>query len=189
MRQAAAAQQLSAELGLTGHHVFFNEWMPYASRADYLLEADIGLSLHGDHVEARFAFRTRLLDYLWAGLPMVLTRGDSLGEMAASVGLARLVAAGDVEGVAQALDAELSAQSLPAGERRARTAPLTEALQWPRAIAPLSDFCRAPCRAADKAAGMARRRLQIGLLPNAWRSLRARGPGGLLRDIRLYLGG
>ena len=38
-------------------------------RADWLLDADAGVSAHHEHVETRFAFRTRILDYLWAGLP------------------------------------------------------------------------------------------------------------------------
>ena len=44
-------------------------------------EADLGVSAHRDHLEARYAHRTRLLDYLWAGLPVVATRGDALAEL------------------------------------------------------------------------------------------------------------
>ena len=51
------------------------------SAARYLLDADLAVSAHFDDVETRFAFRTRLLDCLWAGLPVVTTRGDSLGEL------------------------------------------------------------------------------------------------------------
>src|SRR5207237_6226272 len=36
MRQVAAAQRLSGDLGLTGRRVFFNSWIPYADRAGYL---------------------------------------------------------------------------------------------------------------------------------------------------------
>lgn len=188
MRQAAAAQQLSAELGLTGRHVFFNDWMPYAGRADYLLEADIGLSLHYDHVETRFAFRTRLLDYLWAGLPMVVTRGDSLAQQAEAHGLARLVEPGDALGLAQALEAVLAQGPLTPLDRQQRAETLTQHLHWPRVAAPLVDYCRQPRRAADKGAAPAAPRLRAGLVPKAWQSLRARGLTGLLRDIRLYLG-
>jgi glycosyltransferase involved in cell wall biosynthesis len=188
MRQAAAAQQLSAELGLTGRHVFFNPWMPYADRADYLLEADVGLSLHYDHVETRFAFRTRLLDCLWTGLPMVLTRGDSLGELAAAGGLARLVVPGDVDGVAQALDLALADAPQMEAQRLQRAAALGQGLQWPQVAAPLTAFCREPRRAPDKAVPAAGPRLRAGLVPKAWQSLRARGVAGLVRDIRLYLG-
>ena len=184
MRQAAAAQALSAELGLTGRHVFFNDWVPYADRAGYLLEADVGLSLHRAHLETRFAFRTRLLDYLWAGLPMVLTSGDSLSERAANAGLARLVAPGDVAGVSAALEAALAAgrPATPAGLA------LRQTLQWPVVATPLLEYCRAPRRAADKAPVGARPGLRASLLPKAWQSLRARGVAGLLRDVRLYLG-
>ena len=188
MRQVAAARQLSADLGLTGRHVFFNDWVPYAARADYLLEADVGLSLHLEHIETRFAFRTRLLDYLWAGLPMVLTRGDSLGERIAAEGGARLVAPGDVDGAAEALDAVLSVPALTDRERQQQALPLTQSLQWPRVAAPLADFCRAPRRAADKATVAGRPRLSPSLVPKVWQSLRARGVAGLVRDIRLYLG-
>jgi glycosyltransferase involved in cell wall biosynthesis len=188
MRPAEAAQALSADLGLTGRHVFFNDWVPYDRRADYLLEADAAVSFHLDHIETRFAFRTRYLDYLWASLPMVLTRGDSLGEQAASYGLARLVSPGDVTGAAQALAEALAESRQTAADCRERARPLLEALRWPRVVAPLNEFCRAPQRAADKADAVGHPRVRISLLPKAWQSLRARGPAGLLRDIRLYLG-
>ncbi len=162
--------------------------MPYAGRADYLLEADIGLSLHYDHVETRFAFRTRLLDYLWAGLPMVVTRGDSLAQQAEAHGLARLVEPGDALGLAQALEAVLAQGPLTPLDRQQRAETLTQHLHWPRVAAPLVDYCRQPRRAADKGAAPAAPRLRAGLVPKAWQSLRARGLTGLLRDIRLYLG-
>ncbi|MGQ0601489.1 MAG: glycosyltransferase family 4 protein [Anaerolineales bacterium] len=185
MRMAAAAQSLSAELGLTGQTVFFNDWVPYTERADYLLEADVGLSLHFDHIETRFAFRTRLLDYVWVGLPMVVTRGDILGEQAAGRGLARLVPPGDVAAVAGAL-----AEWLESADDRAtvQTAARRWAgeLRWSTAVRPLAEFCRAPRRAADVEA-VAAPGLRPGLIPQAWRSLRTRGLYGLWRDVRAYL--
>ena len=76
MRMAVETRQLSDELGLTGTHVFFNEgWVAYDDRQNFLLEADIGVSTHLDHVETAFSFRTRILDYLWASLPVVATGG------------------------------------------------------------------------------------------------------------------
>jgi glycosyltransferase involved in cell wall biosynthesis len=68
---------LAGELGLTDRFVHFNlGWVEYEARQNYLLEADIGVSAHFDNPETRFAFRTRMLDYLWCGLPVVSTRGD-----------------------------------------------------------------------------------------------------------------
>lgn len=46
------------------------------------MEADAGVSTHMSHVETTFSFRTRILDYLWAGRPpMVVTEGDSFAEL------------------------------------------------------------------------------------------------------------
>ena len=80
---AEEAIAYARERGLEGRCVHFNHgWVPYDERQSYLLEADLGISAHHDHLEARFSFRTRVLDYLWAGLPMVLTRGDSMADLA-----------------------------------------------------------------------------------------------------------
>ena len=89
----------------------FNDgWVPYEERGAWLLEADIGVSAHHDHLETRFAFRTRIVDYLWAGLPVVATRGDALGDWVANGGLGRAVAPGDAEAFAAAC-AELLADA------------------------------------------------------------------------------
>src|SRR5699024_2870325 len=74
--------QLADSLGLTDKHVFFNEqWVPYAERQNWLLDADCGATTHLEHVETTFAFRTRVLDYLWANLPIVTTDGDAFAEL------------------------------------------------------------------------------------------------------------
>lgn len=73
----AQALSLADELGLRGRYVHFNlGWVDYGLRQNFLLEADAGISAHFDNPETRFAFRTRMLDYLWCGLPIVATRGD-----------------------------------------------------------------------------------------------------------------
>lgn len=81
MSMAIEAKNLANTFGLEGHSVFFNDtWIPYDERENYLLDADIGVSTHFEHLETRFSFRTRLLDYIWAGLPIVATQGDVFGE-------------------------------------------------------------------------------------------------------------
>src|SRR5690606_10564514 len=99
MAMATRTRDLADSLGLTGTHVFFNEdWVPYGRRADYLLDADVGVSAHFDHIETAFSFRTRILDYLWADLPIVCTEGDTFGELVAAEGLGAAVAPEDVDG-------------------------------------------------------------------------------------------
>jgi len=70
------------EYDLFNKTVFFNDkWIPYNERCDYLLDADIGISTHHNHLETRFAFRTRILDYIWCNLPIISTKGDYLSEL------------------------------------------------------------------------------------------------------------
>ena len=76
------ADFLRHDLGLTGTHVFFLEgWTPYAERTNYLMEADIGVSLHPQTLETRFAYRMRVLDYLWAGIVPVVSDGDTMADL------------------------------------------------------------------------------------------------------------
>jgi GT2 family glycosyltransferase/glycosyltransferase involved in cell wall biosynthesis len=152
MRMAVAARALSDSLGLTDKHVFFNEgWVDYDDRQNYLLEADIGVSTHLDHVETAFSFRTRILDYLWTGLPIVATGGDTFADLIESRGLGITVPAGDVDALEEALFRLLDDQTAR-DACQARLAEVAPDHTWTRVLAPLVEFCRAPRRAADLAA-------------------------------------
>ncbi len=149
MRIAWETQQLAERLGLVGRHVFFNAgWVPYAERADHLLDADVGVSTHFDHVETEFSFRTRILDYLWTGLPIVGTRGDSFGDILDDEGIGRSVPAEDVGALELALE-EMLYDEEAAAAARANVARYAEQFQWSRVLQPLMDFAAAPHRAAD----------------------------------------
>ncbi len=90
--------------GLLDTTVFVNsEWTPYEDRADYLLEADAGISLHRNSMEMRFAFRTRILDYIWAGLPVIASRGDSWADVIEQRGLGLTVPPESVDTLVSAI--------------------------------------------------------------------------------------
>jgi GT2 family glycosyltransferase/glycosyltransferase involved in cell wall biosynthesis len=150
MEAVRRTRALSDQLGLTGRHVFFNEsWVPYELRQNYLLEADAGVSTHFQHVETVFSFRTRILDYLWAGLPIISTEGDSFGDLVREEGLGAITRERDVEGLRAALervlyDPEANAQA------RSNVARIRERFTWERVLEPLLEYCRDPQRAADK---------------------------------------
>jgi GT2 family glycosyltransferase/glycosyltransferase involved in cell wall biosynthesis len=143
------AISLVRNLGLQNTVLFNSQWVPYSERANYFLEADIGVSAHLNHVETRFAFRTRLLDYIWCGLPMVVSVGDTLSETVEEYGVGRTVEIGDIEGFAAALLHRLEQPNL-----REQYAPafaeLQEAYSWQQTLAPLIDFCRNPRCAPDQ---------------------------------------
>ena len=191
MRMTKDAMRLSDKLGLTGRFVFFNDWVAYEERENYLLEADLGVSLHLPHIETRFAFRTRLLDCLWAGLPMIVTGGDTLARLVGERGLGRVVASGDVSGVLEAITG-LLAESDARASRAERFAEARQFFSWEQAIDALARFCAAPRPAADPA--------RSGLLEpkpvstpwairwaKGWQVLRQSGPLALWREVRNYI--
>lgn len=145
---ASDTLRLAERLGLVGSHVFFNmDWVDYDDRINYLLDADVGVSTHSHHIETAFSFRTRILDYLWAGLPVVATDGDGFAPLIRDNGLGAIVPPEDVDALAAALeevlfdtDCEVIRQNVRAFARQ---------VTWERALVPLVDFLRAPTHAAD----------------------------------------
>lgn len=136
MAMETRALDLAGELGVLGSSVIVNEgWVPVAERGAFLLEADVGVSAHGDELEARFAVRARLLDCIWAGLPIVTSRGDALAEVVEERGLGRAVAPGDVDAYAEALADVLDRDRASFAPSFAAARP---GFEWPEAIAPLA---------------------------------------------------
>jgi len=196
MRMTQRAIQMSQELGFYDRFVFFNDWVPYEERGNYLLEADVGVSLHLAHIETRYAFRTRLVDYIWAGLPMVITGGDTLAETVEREGAGYTVGYRDVEGTTAAIRRlldEPDARSAREGCFRA----LQAQLSWARAVEPLSRFCAEPYLAPDReTARSALRQPEAQLLvttplsdrlAKGWRLLRYEGVKALWREVRSYV--
>jgi glycosyltransferase involved in cell wall biosynthesis len=132
------ARELSRALGLLNRSVFFlDEWTPYDRRHEYLLDADVGLTLHGNTAEAPFAARARYMDYLWAGLPCVLGSGDETASAFADAGFASLVPPGDVDAAACAMLHLLEDRSARESARAAGLR-LADRYRWPAVIEPLA---------------------------------------------------
>jgi GT2 family glycosyltransferase/glycosyltransferase involved in cell wall biosynthesis len=147
--------RLADSLGLTGKHVYFNEqWVPYHERQNWLLDANCGVTTHYEHVETTFAFRTRVLDYLWAGLPIVTTDGDSFADLVRAERLGVVVPAEDADALAAALEKCLYDEEFAAGCVE-RIAVVAQHYTWPEALKPLVEFCRDPRPAADRLPGSA----------------------------------
>jgi hypothetical protein len=139
-----AARRLAGELGLLGSVVHFHErWIPYAERGGWLTQAACGLSAHADHLETRFAYRTRLLDCFWAGLPVVCTSGDDLAERVVREELGAVAPPGDVDALSAALERVLErGRDAYAPGLRAAAARQT----WQRVAEPLARWIADPVR-------------------------------------------
>jgi glycosyltransferase involved in cell wall biosynthesis len=179
METAAKAIKLSQELGLYDRQVFFNDWAPYQERENYLLEADIGANLHLSHIETRFSFRTRFLDYIWARLPILTTEGDIMSDEVARWGLGKVVKNDDADRVSQALVELLTTPDLRQ-QYQPRFEQIRVRYEWETVMAPLIKFCEAPYRAADK--HYLKRITLAEAGTSAWWSL----PGKVWQTVRNY---
>lgn len=141
-KAADDARRMARELGLLDRTVFFNDsWVPYGERGGWLLDADCAISTHVDHLETRFAFRTRLLDCLWSRLPVVCTRGDELADRVEREDLGATVPERDERAVAAALHRVLDRGRGAYAEQLARAAADYE---WSRVAAPLIRYATSP---------------------------------------------
>lgn len=173
------SRALAAELGVLDRSVFFNSsWVDYNERENYLTEADAGVSTHFAHIETTFSFRTRILDYLWAELPMVVTAGDYFAELIETEKLGIVVEARNVEQLSAALERVLFDDKFVAQTRRNIRRVRTRYL-WREALAPLVEFVADPHHAQDN------RQLAQGHATSSPRPRRRQKKSGLRHDLGL----
>jgi glycosyltransferase involved in cell wall biosynthesis len=171
----ARAVELARTEGLLGTRVHVNEdWVPYAERGAWLLAAAAGVTAHHPTLETRFAFRTRVLDYCWAGLPVVGTEGDTLTDA-----LQAGVPAHDPRAFALAVE-EVLADPEPAA---ARSRALAEELRWERVVEPLAEWCAAPPPRRARPLGLLARATAAQYPDTLARTWRDEGAGVLARRV------
>jgi glycosyltransferase involved in cell wall biosynthesis len=144
MNMGEEARRLAEELKVLDRSVFFrDDWIAYDERQNFLLEGDAGISAHPASVETRFAFRTRVLDYIWAGLPMILSSGDDFGDWVEREGTGIAVAPGDVEGWKKAIVA-LADDAARRKQMKDRLKKLAPRFEWAKVAEPLARYCANP---------------------------------------------
>ena len=133
---AAKAIAYARDRALEDAVIFRPRWLGHDEYFDHLRDADVGVSLHVPGLEARFATRTRVLDYLAAGLRVVCSSGDTMSDVVAAKRLGETVEPRDVEECAAALD------RLTRGDERPRLSQEALApLRWSSVAQPLVDYC------------------------------------------------
>ncbi len=150
MDMVAATRRAAAQQGLdehgTGQVRFADDWIGYGERAGYLTDATIGVSLAPDHAESVFAYRTRVLDYLWASLPVLHSAPsgihDDLAALIRAHDLGVVVVPGDVDGCVAAIGQLIRPDWY--ADARSRIAEVAQTLTWPTVSRPLRDFCTEP---------------------------------------------
>ncbi|MNX57773.1 D-inositol-3-phosphate glycosyltransferase [compost metagenome] len=194
MEMATEAVRLAEALGVKDRFVFFNHgWVPYDERQNYLLEADVGISSHFDSIETRFSFRTRVLDYLWAGLPLITTEGDAMAELTRARELGIVTRFESVDDWAAAIS-RLVDDPAQAERARANVRAQAEAFRWSTVAVPLRRYCEAPAHAPRALWSVSKHYRPwddpsslVGLGAKALRVLKTGGPQLLLAKGRRFL--
>jgi glycosyltransferase involved in cell wall biosynthesis len=147
----ATPQRLFAEVearcrrqGLWGSRVQTLDWVPAERRYDLLRDVDLLVAPHRPSLETRLSLRTRFLDALAAGCPVVTSAGGTMARLLAEHHAGWVVPPGDPAALARALVETLDESPEVALSRQAGARALLADFTWDRALAPLVRFCRAP---------------------------------------------
>ncbi|HEV7506103.1 MAG TPA: glycosyltransferase family 4 protein [Thermoanaerobaculia bacterium] len=139
-RLFARVEARCRELGWWGTRVQALDWVPAERRYDLLRDVDLLVAPHRPSLETRLSLRTRFLDALAAGCPVVTSEGGAMSRLLAEHHAGWIAPTGDApalaRALAEALDDPLSRQA------GART--LVERFRWDNVLAPLVAFCRDP---------------------------------------------
>lgn len=103
MKMATDCIEKAKKIKLFDDRIIFREWTPYTERIPVLKKTTIGVSLHKRHLETRYSFRTRLMDYIWGAIPMVLSEGDYLSGKLIDLIVAEPVSISEKNNVASAV--------------------------------------------------------------------------------------
>ena len=112
------------------------DWVQFHDRGNWYLDADMTILANQPGIENAVAWRTRVVDYLWARVPVATNGGDPIGEELIAAGAAVRIDAADPHRTAATIAAVLRDPQARAAMRE-RSGVLREKYLWPRAVAPL----------------------------------------------------
>lgn len=120
------------------------DWVPADRRFDLLRDVDAMAVPHRPGIETQLALRSRMVDALAAGCPIVASRGGAMSRLLEEEGIGWVVPPGDPEPMREALEAVLAGGEDVAARCVAGQAAAMRLFGWERALAPLVRFCRCP---------------------------------------------
>ncbi len=112
------------------------DWVPFEDRGDWYLDADLTIMANQPGLENALAWRTRVVDYLWARVPVATNGGDPIGEEIIAAGAGLRIEPGDPHRTAEAIAAVLRHPEVRAVMRE-RCDALRSKYLWPNAVGPL----------------------------------------------------
>ena len=126
--------------------VRFEPWAAYDKRVGFYRRFAAAILTFPRSIETDLSMRTRIYDYLWAGLPIVTSSAPGTDEILDRYRAGAIVRSESADDFARTiLDVLARRVELVAGTQR-----FAGDHQWSRTLQPLVEFCRAPKFAAAK---------------------------------------
>ncbi len=119
------------------------DWVPFERRFDLLRDVDLMVGAWQPGIETELSLRTRFLEALRVGCPVVTTRGGALGRLLDDAQTGWQFAAGDVRGLTARL-AEVLAGGAQVEARTRKGEELAATLSWEAVLEPLVRFAQEP---------------------------------------------
>ncbi|MCC5603685.1 methyltransferase domain-containing protein [Nostoc favosum] len=139
---AEKAKSLCVEIDALDKSVFFNEYpVPYEERGNYLLESDVGVVCQAANFETQISARTRVLDYIWAGLPILMNEGDEWCELVRKHDLGLVVSGSSVDEWKDAI-LKLASDSEARSIKTANIEKIKPQYYWKRLVEPIVKYVR-----------------------------------------------
>jgi glycosyltransferase involved in cell wall biosynthesis len=140
MGAVSRARRIATDLGIMDS-IVFGQWLPRNEYLGLLSQASCGVSAHSPGLECRYAARTRYLDAIWMGLPMVVSEGDEYAEYIADHKLGIVVRESNPQDFAQGMLRVLDSGRSSYTENFLR---VRSRLAWRRMAAPLVEWAKNP---------------------------------------------
>ena len=127
-----------------GYEAFvqFAPWMPYARRAEFYASFAAALMTFPPSLETDLSMRTRVYDFLWAGLPVISSSAPGTDELIEHYGAGEIV----MDGLAPAIAAAIVRTLTNRQTVQQRLSTFARDHQWETTLAPLIEFVRSPRR-------------------------------------------
>jgi glycosyltransferase involved in cell wall biosynthesis len=129
--------------------VHTQDWVPFEDRADWYLDCDLIITLNEPGMENGLSWRTRVADYVWAGMPIASNGGDPLTEGLIAQGAAGRLEINDAASLAESIRV-IMADEARLKTMKAQMQLYRPTLYWDNVVKPLGEIIERHNLAADR---------------------------------------
>lgn len=137
-------------------------WRPWSEMADFYRESDVGINIDALHYETIFGTRTRLVEMIAGGLPVVTSLGAELSYLLRDAGAALTFDVGDAAALGDALARMAGSAELTQCMAQAALRYAAHDLSFASTTEPLRQWVAAPVSAPDRRSLSLSERLRAG---------------------------